>query len=161
MSLKPTVTLHGALPMLQPEYFASDLFVSHLRLDIENLLTEFAKRLRNHSDHCGLAEAAASNATGQNGMSKDDSLRTFKSCWMDSDWKLMHLCCLDAIGRATFLRVVHRTFLEAANTCSDEFMRLGAVYGLYTFHMTQPSQLHRVLEIPVPLGNGLLSSINA
>jgi hypothetical protein len=40
-------------------------------------------------------------------------------------------------------------------------MRLGAIYGLYTFHMTQPSQLHRVLEIPAPLGNSLSSSINA
>jgi hypothetical protein len=111
MSLKPSVTLHGALPILQPEYFASDLFVAHLRLDIENLLTEFARRLRNHSDHCGLAEATTSNAADQNGILDGNSLSTFKSCWMDSDWKFMHLRCLDAIGRTAFLRVVHRAFL--------------------------------------------------
>ncbi|KAG8763377.1 hypothetical protein FRC11_004252 [Ceratobasidium sp. 423] len=116
MSLKPTVALHGALPVLQPEYFSSDLFVVPLRLDLESLLTEFARRLRNHSDHCGLAEPAASNATDQNGIFKDNSLNTFKSCWESSDWKFMHLRCLDAIGRTTFLRIVHRTFLEYLQT---------------------------------------------
>ncbi|KAL5633333.1 hypothetical protein ACGC1H_003735 [Rhizoctonia solani] len=151
MSLKPTVTLHGALPVLQPEYFSSDLFVTPLRLDIENLLTEFARRLQNHSDHCGLAEPAASNATDPNGIFRNNSLKIFLSCWASSDWKFMHLRCLDAIGRTAFLRTVHRTFLEASITFSDELMRLGALYGLYTFHMTQPSQLHRVLEIPIPL----------
>ncbi|KAJ1306682.1 hypothetical protein OPQ81_007675 [Rhizoctonia solani] len=151
MSLKPTVTLHGALPVLQPEYFSSDIFVVPLRLDIEKLLTEFTRRLRNHSDHCGLAEPVTNNATDQNGIFKDNSLKTFISFWTSSDWKFMHLRCLDAIGRTAFVRIVHRIFLEASITCADEFMRLGALYGLYTFHMTQPSQLHRVLEIPVPL----------
>ncbi|CAE7233173.1 unnamed protein product [Rhizoctonia solani] len=122
-------------------------------LNIENLLTEFARRLRDHSDHCGLAEAATSNATDLNGIPKDNSLKTFISCWTYSNWKLMHLRCLDAIGRVAFLGTVHRAFLEASITSSDEFMRLGALYGLYTFHMTQPSQLHRILEIPIPLGN--------
>jgi hypothetical protein len=111
MFLKPTVILHGALPVLQPEYYYSDVFITPLSLDLEKLLTEFARRLYDCSDHCG-PHGLSSNTTDQNGILRDDnSFKIFKTFWVSNDWNFMHLRCLDAIGRVAFLHVLHRIFL--------------------------------------------------
>ncbi|KAG9123488.1 hypothetical protein FRC07_014878 [Ceratobasidium sp. 392] len=110
MSLKPTVTLHGALPVLQLEYYYSDLFLTPLRLDLDKLLTDFARCLLNKPDQGGLA--ASSSTTDQTGASPEqNSFGIFKTCWVSNHWSFMHLRCLDAIGRVAFLHVLHRMFL--------------------------------------------------
>lgn len=48
---------------------------------------------------------------------------------------------------------------EASLSYSDKTMRLGALYGLYTFYMTQPAQLHKISHIPVPLGGSSCHNI--
>ena len=179
MSLKPTVALHGSLPVLQPEFYYSDVFLTPTRLDLDKLLADFAKCMLNGSDQYGI-RGLSSNPTDQTGTPPDcSSFAIFKSCWMSSDWSFMHLRCLDAIGRVAFLHVLHRIFLgecvcfvdgehpnfrrqraqsywsstlEASLSYSNITMRLGALYGLYTFYMTQPTQLYKVTHMPVPLG---------
>jgi hypothetical protein len=177
MSLKPTVALHGALPVLQPEYYYSDVFLTPLRLDLDKLLTDFVRCLLNNPDQCG--QSASSSATDQSGLSPEqNSFRIFTTCWVSNHWSFMHLRCLDAIGRVAFLHVLHRMFLgectspstliptPTANQCfitglslpeasliyQESFLKLGALYGLYTFFMTQPAQLYKLKQLPVPLG---------
>lgn len=114
MSLKPTVTLHGALPVLQPEYYYSELFIRPLSLDLEKLLTVFVGHLQNGPDHYGTRGLPSNNTTDQNGRSGDkSSFEIFKVSWVASDWNFMHLRCLDAVGRVAFLQVLHRLFLGA------------------------------------------------
>ncbi|KAG9103498.1 hypothetical protein FRC06_010380 [Ceratobasidium sp. 370] len=176
MSLKPTVTLHGALPVLQPEYYYSDVFLTPLRLDLDKLLADFAHCLLNKPDQDGLP--ASSSTTDQTGASPEqNSFRIFKTCWVSNHWGFIHLRCLDAIGRAAFLHVLHRMFFgecpvssrliptvaasqrvltgpslsEASLLYQENVLKLGALYGLYTFHMTQPAQLYRLKQIPVPI----------
>ncbi|KAG9096608.1 hypothetical protein FS749_008126 [Ceratobasidium sp. UAMH 11750] len=176
MSLKPTVALHGALPVLQPEYYYSDVFLTQLRLDLDKLLTDFAHCLLNKPDQDGLP--ASSGTTDQTGTSPEQSsFGIFKTCWVSNHWRFIHLRCLDAIGRAAFLHVLHRMFLgeypasstliptvaasqrvltgpllsEASLLYQENAMKLGALYGLYTFHMTQPAQLYQLKQIPIPI----------
>ncbi|KAF8605890.1 hypothetical protein BDV93DRAFT_410797, partial [Ceratobasidium sp. AG-I] len=141
---------------LQPDFYYSDVFVTPIRSDLDKLLAGFAKCLLNGSDQHGI-RGLSSNAADQTGIPPDcNSFAIFKTCWVSSNWSLMHLRCLDAIGRVAFLHVLHRMFLEASLSCSDNTMRLGALYGLYTFYMTQPTQLHKITHVPVPLVDDLL-----
>lgn len=111
MSLKPTVALHGSLPVLQPEFYCSDIFVIPIRSDLDKLLADFARCLLNGSDQHGL-RGLSSNIADQTAIPPVcDSFAMFKTCWMSSDWRFMHLRCLDAIGRVAFLHVLHRMFL--------------------------------------------------
>ncbi|QRV88759.1 small nuclear RNA activating complex (SNAPc), subunit SNAP43 [Ceratobasidium sp. AG-Ba] len=163
MTLRPTVALHGSLPALQPEFYYSDVFLTPLRLDVDKLLTDFVQRLLNKPDQDGLP--ASSSPTDLTGASAEqNSFEIFKTCWVSNHWRFMHLRCLDAIGRGAFLHVLHRLFLavrqnvltgslipEAALSYQETYMKLGALYGLYTFYVTQPAQLYRLKQIPIPL----------
>jgi len=66
----------------------------------------------------------------------------------------MHFKVFDAYARDAFLRVTIRLFIERMKPSENVLLRVGALYGLYTFYATQPStctpRLHSVSGIEVP-----------
>jgi hypothetical protein len=146
--------IHGAPLTLQPEYFTSSSFVVSLREDVSTLLSSYVLSYESNSNS-----------------SQSSPFALFKSIWKGSGWINIHLRVCEATGRVAFLATVARVFLGNSSSflnrfrsglienyleqaCSNEalIMRIGALFGLYLFHFTQPETLYRQGHIPIPLG---------
>lgn len=147
----PSATRGGII--VQPTYFTSSLYVDSCRGDIETLVQEFSQKCRENGDH---------------------SFNLFKSIWVSSGWQWIHFKVFDAYARDAFLKVTIRLFMGTLLTCmcyykpsdgfipertkpsEDVLLRVGALYGVYTFYATQPStrapRLHSVSSIEVSFG---------
>ncbi|KAI9513054.1 hypothetical protein F5148DRAFT_972481 [Russula earlei] len=118
MSLVPTPSAARGDLIIQPPFFTSSLFVNHFRADIEQLTDSF---VREYAD----------------GSTKPFAL--FKRLWQEQGWTYMHLKVFDARTRHTYLTIACRLFLERISQTVEPIHRLVALFGLYTFYFTQPS----------------------
>lgn len=104
--------------VLQPYYYTSAVFVEPTNDDISRLLSAFENTCKSSSEQ---------------------PFQLFKSIWVQQGWDLIHVKVLEPRGREVFLATMTRLFLD--NVLCDETLlwRLGALFGLYTFHCSQPS----------------------
>ncbi|KDQ19903.1 hypothetical protein BOTBODRAFT_51276 [Botryobasidium botryosum FD-172 SS1] len=126
VSLGPTTQLYRTLPLLQPFYYSSSLFVDPVKQDIDNLLTAFT------GDYTAGAADAASTVLAK-------PFPHFKSIWKAQKWDYAHLLVLDPRGRIAFVDTVTRLFLERASVSNPPITRAAAVFGLHAFFFSQPS----------------------
>ncbi|KAJ3967625.1 hypothetical protein EV361DRAFT_1028273 [Lentinula raphanica] len=119
---------------LQPSFFTSSLYVLSFRDDIRTLL---------HAYH------------EQYSRSSDKLFALFKSVWRAQGWEWLHFKVFDPRSRETFMDVSHRLFLERTVKTEAPFTRVVALFGLYTFFSTQPSNsevpLYSMKHIPIPI----------
>ncbi|KAK0506277.1 hypothetical protein EDD18DRAFT_1122743, partial [Armillaria luteobubalina] len=131
MSVAPTTT--GRL-CLQPAYFTSSVYVNAVREDIASLVKSFEEQYSNSSQSC--------------------PFKLFKEIWCSQGWQWLHLKIFDPRGRDAFLHTTLRLFLECIVNLGKPITSLVALFGLYTFFYTQPSDvcppLHSVQHIPIP-----------
>lgn len=97
VSLAPTTQLFRALPIVQPFYYSSSLFVDPLRKDIDHLLNSFVR-------------AYADDASDSSSI-RDKPFSYFKRLWKEQKWDYAHLAVLDSRGRIAFFDTVARVFL--------------------------------------------------
>ncbi|KAG8991791.1 hypothetical protein FRB90_001229 [Tulasnella sp. 427] len=107
-------------PTLIPVYYTSDLFVNPLREDIADLLNAFAEHFEEDRDP------------------PKEPFSLFKTLWTEQGWDLFHLRCDEPRSRWTFLRTVFRCFIERIDKKERPAAQAAALFGLYTFHGTQP-----------------------
>lgn len=149
MSVAPTTT--GRL-CLQPSYFTSSVYVNAVRDDIAVLLKSFEEQYSNSPHSC--------------------PFKLFKEIWCSQGWQWLHLKIFDPRGRDAFSHTTLRLFLGMKCVCltlqclhiltecivdlEKPITSLVALFGLYTFFYTQPTDvcppLHSVQHIPIPCG---------
>ncbi|KAK0198265.1 hypothetical protein F5146DRAFT_1018860 [Armillaria mellea] len=131
MSVAPTTT--GRLG-LQPSYFTSSVYVNPVRDDIAVLVKRFEEQYSNSPQLC--------------------PFKLFKRFWCSQGWQWLHLKIFDPRGRDVFLHTTLRLFLECTVDLEKPIKSLVALFGLYTFFYTQPTDvcppLHSVEHIPIP-----------
>ncbi|KAF9527793.1 hypothetical protein CPB83DRAFT_933590 [Crepidotus variabilis] len=127
---------HGDV-VLQPNYFTSSIYVLALRDDFSALVLHF------HEEFDKLQSSASLKP-----------FALFKTVWLQMGWKWLHFKVFDARSRQAFLDVTLRIFLEGTAKTEAPFIRIVALFALYTFFYTQIKEtsppLHSVLNIPVP-----------
>ncbi|KAG5338605.1 hypothetical protein C0989_006858 [Termitomyces sp. Mn162] len=121
--------------VLQPNYFTSSIFIKALREDITTLI---------HSYHDLYTKSPPTHP-----------FSLFKHLWSTLGWRWMHLMVFDDRPREMLLNVVHRLFLERMVRTEAPFTRAIALFGLYTFFLTQPRgtapPLYSLSHIPIPV----------
>ncbi|KAF8634470.1 hypothetical protein AX15_000911 [Amanita polypyramis BW_CC] len=139
MSVAPSPSSSRGQPVLQPEYFTSELYVHPLRQDILSLLLSY----HNHY-------YSPSNSR---------PFQLFKHLWLSLRWHCLHFKVFDARSRHTFLTVTLRLFLEKTITSESPFTRTAALFGFYTFFYSQPVNtappLHSISHIPIAIDHYL------
>jgi len=155
MSLAPTPSGARGDLTLQPPFFTSSLFVNPFREDIDRLTDLFIQEF--------------TDVVTQ-------PFALFKRLWQEQGWTYMHLKVFDARTRHTYLTVACRLFVGARSfilfftktyqpdSVSSERLveqvepirRLVALFGLYTFYLTQPSgsrvPLYSIRQIDIAIG---------
>lgn len=142
--------------VLQPSYFTSSIFVKPLREDITTLIHSYHDLYTKHPP--------------------TQPFSLFRDLWSTLGWRWTHLMVFDDRPREMFLNVVHRLFLGQCLSFSGvpistpfllermvrteaPFTRAVALFGLYTFFMTQPQgtapPLYSISHIPIPVGLGI------
>ncbi|KIP11408.1 hypothetical protein PHLGIDRAFT_99581, partial [Phlebiopsis gigantea 11061_1 CR5-6] len=134
MSTSPAPSVVRGDITLQPSYFTSSLFVEPLREDIAHLDNN--------------ASSSYVNASKQ-------PFTYFKMLWTDYGWSWLHFKVFDGRARESFIRTVLRCFAEYIVDAVNPLAQTVALFGMYTFFMSQPSSsgpsLHRVTHIAMPL----------
>ncbi|THH34123.1 hypothetical protein EUX98_g166 [Antrodiella citrinella] len=132
-SAAPTVT-RGEIT-LQPSYFTSSLYVLPLRHDISCLIHTFEEQYM-QSD-------------------KSSPFALFKQIWSAFGWVWLHFKVFDGRSRERFIGVTLRLFAERMLENENAIARVVALFGMYTFFMTQPSTslppVHSLKHIAVPI----------
>ncbi|KAI0271414.1 hypothetical protein BC834DRAFT_859357 [Gloeopeniophorella convolvens] len=118
MSLAPTPSASRGDLILQPPFFTSSLFVNPFRDDIECLTDLFIEECTDDVEQ---------------------PFALFKRIWQEQGWTFMHLKVFDARTRHTYLTVACRLFVERMAGNVEPLRRLVALFALYTFYFTQPS----------------------
>ncbi|KAF9566161.1 hypothetical protein CPC08DRAFT_815047 [Agrocybe pediades] len=135
MSIVPTPSSNRGDVILQPSYFTSSIYVTALRDDISTLILKYH-------------EAFAAQPV----VAKPFAL--FKAVWRSLGWPWLHFVVLDNRPRQAFLQVTARLFLEKMVKTEAPFMRVVALFGMYTFFYTQVKDaappLHYINNIPIP-----------
>ncbi|KAI0041790.1 hypothetical protein FA95DRAFT_1682978 [Auriscalpium vulgare] len=121
MSLAPTPSTSRGDLLLQPPFFTSSLFVNPFRADVASLIDLFAAQYR---------------------LSNDQPFALFKRLWQAEGWPYMHLKVFDARTRDTYLKVACRLLFEKVDEANDALHRVAALFALYTFYSTQPTNTH-------------------
>ncbi|KAF7796393.1 hypothetical protein EIP86_007570 [Pleurotus ostreatoroseus] len=120
---------------LQPAYFTSSLFVDPLREDISHLVRLFAEKY----------------LTGD----QKQPFALFKKIWIEQGWSWFHLKVFDARAREKFVTVTLRLFAEYFIENTNPLAMVVALFGLYTFFLSQPSSsapsLYSVKHIALPI----------
>ncbi|GJE87668.1 hypothetical protein PsYK624_037510 [Phanerochaete sordida] len=171
MSTAPAPSVTRGEILLQPSYFTSSLFVDPLREDIAQLVQVFAQafllpKQRSQPDVAqpdddivmgpvvdALRPRESQPTTSVDPVSKPFAF--FKMLWRDFGWSWFHFKVLDGRAREVFIRVVLRCFSEYFIEDVNPLAQTVALFGMYTFFMTQPTDstppLHAVKHIPLPL----------
>ncbi|KDQ63444.1 hypothetical protein JAAARDRAFT_65487 [Jaapia argillacea MUCL 33604] len=135
MSLTPSPSVSRGSVILQPSYFTSSLYVNPLREDICNLIQVYIEQYM---------QAPCTQP-----------FALFKTIWTSQGWSWLHFKVFDARTREMFLRVTTRLFLEHLVETQPPLNRVVALFGLYTFFMTQPStstpSLYSITRVQIPL----------
>jgi hypothetical protein len=154
-TIVPAPSANRGEVLLQPTYFTSSIFINALRNDINNLISTYYEQYTN--------------------IRPVRPFLHFKTLWSSQGWKWMHFMVFDHRARESFLNVTLRLFLGAplcirvqfilstSSTGAERmveseapYIRAVALFGLYTFYLTQPSgtapALYRVAHIPIPIG---------
>jgi len=119
--------------VLDPLFYTSAPFVGPLRKDIEQLLQTFKVKY----DAVPPPRRVFS---------------IFKDIWKSSGWKLIHLSVLEDLDRDAFTVSVFRLFIERITEQELPIIRVGALFGLYTFYFSQPEgNLRTQAQIPLPI----------
>ncbi|KAI0778298.1 hypothetical protein BD413DRAFT_601085 [Trametes elegans] len=130
-ALEPSAT-RGAIT-LQPSYFTSSLYVNPLREDISALIAAFSEQYTEIIRPFEL----------------------FKKLWSEQGWIWLHLRVHDGRARQALLRTTERLFVERLAETAIPLERVAALFGLYTFHSTQPSTsappISAVPRIAIPI----------
>ncbi|KAF8576090.1 hypothetical protein K439DRAFT_1368114 [Ramaria rubella] len=136
LTVAPTVA-RGSAPLLQPFYYMSSLFVEPMREDVTSLLSAFA------SAYVGEP------------LEPEKPFELFKSIWKSEGWDLVHLKALDSRARVVFLQTVMRLLIERMDPVEHQLIRIGALFGLYTFYTIQPESdqtgIHPVKYITITM----------
>ncbi|KAF9076118.1 hypothetical protein BDP27DRAFT_1313924 [Rhodocollybia butyracea] len=118
---------------LQPAFFTSSLYVNPFRDDIRTLI---------HAYHELYSQ------------SPQKPFALFKAIWRTQGWEWLHFKVFDSPSREALVNVSHRLFLERSVKTEAPFTRVVALFGLYTFFSTQPSNsllpLYAVQHISIP-----------
>lgn len=180
MSTSPAPSVVRGDITLQPSYFTSSLFVEPLREDIAHLVHNFAQAylqptpqdalLSNDED---IMMTADPNASSSSPNASAHPFAYFKTLWKDYGWSWLHFKVFDGRARESFIKTVLRCFAgmfgsayskkELLNYCLEYFVdavnplaQTVALFGMYTFFVSQPSSsgppLHGVTHIALPLG---------
>jgi hypothetical protein len=182
MSTSPAPSVTRGDILLQPSYFTSTLYVNPLREDVAQLVQIFAQAYLNqdvsHIDEDIVVQPVIDTpvfpSAGDSIAPKasEQPFAFFKKLWNDYGWSWLHVKVLDGRARESFIKVVLRCFSgiftrsnfpKATNRHTEYFVdninplaQAVALFGMYTFFMTQPSTLgpalYAVKYIPLPLG---------
>ena len=170
MSVLPARSGNPGELALQPSFFTSSLFVEPLREDISSLLTAFSGTLQPDSqiDHPEEETSVATSSVGPPDVVQNEQqppaasstdaepFSTFKRVWEQQGWAMLHWKAFDSRSRHSFVRVVCRLFLERTSEKDPLPIRVGALFGLYTFFCSQPESsyppIHRVKYFDIAAG---------